>query len=95
MAAQIRLDSAGIEEVLRSAKTRGLIEGLGNAVAADVVAIPSDGEPAEVDSLVVVTDRAKALVTIMHPAGLRIEAKHGVLAGAAARNGLTVKAKEV
>ncbi len=39
------------------------------------------------------TDRAAAAVTIAHPAGMAIQAKHGALTKAAAELGLEVKSK--
>lgn len=47
--------------------------------------------PVSVDSQV--TDRARSTVTITHPAGLAVQAKHGALTKAAAQAGLEVKDK--
>lgn len=41
----------------------------------------------------VTTDRAHVTVAIAHPAGIGLEAKHGVLTKAAAAAGVTVRAR--
>lgn len=47
-------------------------------------------EALPVSVLNTVTDRAKALVTIAHPSGDAVQAKHGALTKAAAQSGLEV-----
>jgi hypothetical protein len=46
---------------------------------------------AEVDAIVITTDRAHGIVAIKSPAGLAIEGRRGVLTRAASSAGLTVK----
>lgn len=57
-----------------------------------------DGGPRERDLPVTVsmttTDRPHANVTIAHPAGLAVQAKHGALTKAAAQAGLDVKERK-
>ena len=92
MAARLRLDHAGIEEMLKSAEVAGVIDDAAAAVASGVSETARDGQavPVEVDSYT--TDRAAAGVTMAHPAGLGIEAKRGTLSRAAAAAGLEVSA---
>jgi len=85
----IRLDSGAIEQILK-VDMRAPITAIAQEVASNV----STGS---VDARVTVkeytTDRAAAAVTIAHPAGLAIQAKHGALTKAAAAVGLEVRAK--
>lgn len=91
MAAKLRLDHPGIAAILKSAEVAGVVDGaaasVGSAASGHVTA-QGVTIPVVVDSYV--TDRAAAGVTLRHPAGLAVEAKHGVLAGAAAATGLEV-----
>ena len=91
----IKLNKAGLQSVLTN-EMAGPVAGAGAAVAAAVnVGTVTDAEV--VVSVGVTTsmriNRARALVTIAHPAGLAIQAKHGALTKAAASAGLRVKAK--
>lgn len=97
---RVELDHQGIGEIARSMKMQRLIEGLAERVAANVRAQgikvgDRDGGPREIDLPVVVdsdvTDRARSVVKIKHPAGLAVQAKHGVLTKAAAAAGLQVR----
>ena len=93
----VKLNSRGIEEVAKSAEMRRAIEDLAEQVAANVRSqghmvegVPGDvALPVEVS--VYETDRARASVTIAHPSGLSVQAKHGALSRAASEAGLQVK----
>ena len=98
--ASLRLDSAGISEILNSPKVASAVESLGNAVAANVSADVS-GEPIDVDVRMRVAsggrlrgERPAADITMLHPAALRVEAKRAPLARAAAAAGLEVKSRK-
>lgn len=98
----ISLDSRGISELLKSAGVRAATERAAEAVA-DAVRSQNisvgdrDGGPHErelpVTVTVTTTDRAHANVTIAHPAGQAVQAKHGALTKAAAQAGLDVRGK--
>ena len=62
-------------------------------VAANAAANPDMLPDATVTVAPFTTDRAIAVVRVNHPAGLALEAKYGILARAAAAEGLEVKAK--
>lgn len=83
-----KLNYQAIGEILR-VNMRKPIDEMAAKIAANV-------DTGNVDAPVVVhsyvTDRAAAAITIAHPAGLAIEAKHGVLRRAAAAEGLEVRA---
>ena len=91
---RVRLDNRGIGEVLRSAPVASVIQGFARSVETNVRAaetvvrnnMPTDVRFGE-------TDRTKAYVTIVHPAGLRAQAKYGVLTRAASSAGLEVKSR--
>lgn len=53
----------------------------------------SSGADLPIDSKVVTTDRAHGIVAITHPAGVGMQAKHGVLTKAATEAGLEVTEK--
>lgn len=90
--ANIRLDHDGIADVLKGQAIRSLVDTAAASVASGITATISSGRvPVTVGSHT--TDRAAASVTIAHPAGLAIEAKHGALVRAAAAAGLEVRAK--
>ena len=83
----INLDYGAIGQILKN-DMRGPIDELAAKVAARVdVGSVTD---AEVTVTAATTDRAKAYVTIAHPAGLAIQAKYGALTKAAASLGLEV-----
>lgn len=91
MASTFKPDSAGYAEILKN-EMRGPIDDLAAQIASRVdVGSVTD---AQVSVMSVTTDRAKALVTIMHPAGLAIQAKHGALTKAAAACGYEVHSKK-
>jgi hypothetical protein len=97
MARNVRRNSRGIAEVAKSAAVAREITALAERVAANVRAqgIHVEGEPGDVALPVEVTsyttDRARSSVTITHPAGQAVQAKHGSLTKAAAQAGLSVK----
>lgn len=102
MAQRIKFDSRGIGELLRSTEVHRATQDAAEAVADNVRAQnigvgDKDGGPREKDMPVKVemttTDRAHAWVTITHPAGLAVQAKHGALTKAAGQAGLDVKGK--
>ena len=82
------------EEISRVLKEdmKAPIETLANQIAAavDVGDVPD----APVGVRMVETDRAHANITIMHPAGVAMELKHGTLRRAAASLGLEVTSKK-
>lgn len=100
MAPKIRLDHAGMAEMLDSAKVSAAVEELGKSVA-DAVTLPAIKGPQEAEVKTTVrkasggrlTSRTAVDVTLAHPSGVRVEAKHGTLAKAAASKGLEVRAK--
>lgn len=97
---RVKLNSAGIAAVLTSTEMHRAVHAAADQVADNVRAMnisvgDRDGGPDEVDLPVEVTvtttDRAKARVTLTHPAGQAVQAKHGALTKAAAQAGLDVK----
>lgn len=86
---KVRLDHGGIGEVLKS------LGGPINELAAAIAARVDVGSVTEAQVVVrpYTTDRAAAAVSIAHPAGLAIQAKHGALTKAAASVGLQVVSK--
>lgn len=95
--AKIRLDSAGLAAVLRSAPVASAVEGLGASVAGAVGTPTASGRPIEVTTRSRIADggrlsaRPAVDITLADPAGLRVEAKRGPLARAAASQGLEVR----
>lgn len=95
--AKVKLSSRGIEAVAKSREVAAAVERLANEVA-DVVrsqGVFVEGVPGAtalpVEVSVYETDRARASVTIAHPSGLAVQAKHGALTRAASAVGLEVK----
>lgn len=94
-------NSEGFAEIIKSAGVRAAVEAAANAVAGNVsgqglVASSKAYESGpEIVGVVEMstTDRPNAHVTIKHPAGLAMQAKHGVLTKAASSAGLEVRAK--
>lgn len=98
MANRVRLDKPGLAAILASAEVGEAVEALGRDVAANVgTYTTSDGKsvPVRVTRRVTtggrVAGRPAVDVTLAHAAGRNVEAKHGVLAGAATALGLAVK----
>jgi hypothetical protein len=103
MANRIRLNHKGVEQVLKSAPMAAAVKAKAEQVAQNVrdqnIKVGDrDGGKHEYDLPVKVTmtttDRAHANVTITHPAGEAVQAKHGALTKAAAQAGLDVKARK-
>lgn len=97
MAKKIRLDSRGIAEVLNSAAVYAATQELAASVAGSVNAT-ADGETIPVTRTTRVAQggrlrspRRAVDIHLAHPAGLRVEAKRGPLAKAAASKGLQVR----
>lgn len=95
----IRLDHAGIAEVLRSAEVAAVVEAAAQAVVANAQWNATvSGEPIPVTtrsrtaSGARLSPRAAVDVTMEHPAALRVEAKRGTLLRAAAAAGLEARA---
>jgi hypothetical protein len=87
----VRLNHAGIAKVLRSAQMHAVIDKAAAEIAVIVRANPHiERHGAEIAVESYETDRAAAAVLIKHPAGIGIEAKHGVLADAVVASGLTL-----
>lgn len=87
---QLRIDQAGIAEVLKGPEMRATIDGLAAAIAADVRSYDADAE-ATVSSYTF--DRAAASVAFVHPRSMDLQARDGVLTAAAARQGLEVRTR--
>ena len=95
--ARIQIDRRGVGEVAKSREMKALIHDLAEEVAENVrdLGIMVNGIPGT-DVLPVkvsdsVTDRAVSRVSITHPAGLAVQAKHGALSKAASAAGLKLK----
>lgn len=82
-----------IGEILKSEPVRADLLRLGHAVAEGIDARDSHGRQVPVMVGSYTTDRAAVGVTLAHPGGLPIEAKHGTLVRAASEVGLEVKAR--
>lgn len=99
-APKIRLDSAGIAEVLASAAVSNLVEDLGSAVSAAVGSPTASGRPIPVKRYTRTASggrlrgsRPAVDIVLADPAGLAVEAKRGPLVKAAASVGLQVTRK--
>lgn len=86
--ADVQLDYDAVGELLKSQEMRNAVMEVAVKVAA---AVDADGAPVATRSYV--TDRAAAAVTIMHPKGMLMQARDGVLTRAASSVGLEVKEK--
>lgn len=96
MAVQVRLHKPGVREVLKTYPgVRQAVHDLAQQTAA---ALREDESVKKHSAEVVVddyeTDRQATAVTIKHPGGRGMEAKHGSVTRAAASVGLTVKQKK-
>lgn len=99
MSVEVKLNHAGIAALLKSSELQALVTGAADEVAANVRGLgitvgdfTGPGEiPLPVEVSTTVTDRAHARVTIAHPAGVAVQAKHGALTQAAAAAGLDVQ----
>ena len=102
MARRVNLDSRGVSALLKSAgiqaATRAAAERVADNVRAQGITVGDvDGGKHEyampVEVTMTTTDRAHANVTITHPAGQAVQAKHGSLTKAAGQAGLDVQEK--
>lgn len=100
--ARIKLDSRALEAILKSEEVRNELQDLAGEMKSFIEGHgirvgDADGGKHEYDLPVTVesqtTDRAREVVGINHPAGMAVQAKHGVLTKAAAHVGLQVKPK--
>ena len=86
----IRLDSAGIAKLLRSAGMRAAVSPAARAVAGQARGM-RPGADVSVDEYT--TDRQAASVTVRDPRALAWQARDGLLTKAAGAVGLTVRSK--
>lgn len=92
MATVIKLDWKAIEEILK-VQMRKKVEAAADAIAANVDVGTVTDAPVQIRSVITTgmkMNRARASVTIAHPAALAMEAKHGTLRKAAAAAGFEV-----
>ena len=103
MAGRVKLNRSGVGAILRSAEMHRTVQDAVEKIAANVKALnikvgDRDGGAHEYDLPVTTdvgtTDRAHGVVTLAHPAGEAVQAKHGALTKAAAAAGLEVRAGE-
>lgn len=103
MPPRIKLNRAGVAQILKSTEMHRAVQATAEKVAQNVrdqnIKVGDrDGGKHEYDLPVKVTmtttDRAHANVTITHPAGQAVQAKHGALTKAAAQAGLDVRGKK-
>lgn len=90
------LDRAGIGAVAKSPEMQTVVRQTAQQVASNVAAqhlTAGEGEPITATVDTYTTDRAAASVTVDHPAGLAMQARHGVLTRAASAAGLEVTTK--
>lgn len=102
MARRVKLNRLGVRAILQSTEMHRVTQEAAEAVASNVEAQnirvgDRDGGKHE-DALPVkvsmtTTDRAHGVVSLAHPAGLAVQAKHGALTKAAAQAGLDVRGK--
>lgn len=85
----VRVKDRGLQELMKSPRMQALLGAKAEAVAAEVEAagIRVEGKPGRVDipvttTVVVGRTRARSRVILDHPAGIAVEAKHGVLTSA-------------
>jgi hypothetical protein len=99
MVNNVRVDYRGVGAIMRSSEMHRTIQEATEEVARKVESRgirvdDRDGGPAEdelpVKTGVITTDRAHGVVTLAHPSGLAVQAKHGALTKAAAEAGLEV-----
>jgi hypothetical protein len=95
MAKTVKLDRKGIASILKSQGMRAVVHEAAEDAAADLrTAGTVTRHNVEVEVHDYTTDRAASAVTIAHPAGLAMQAKHGVLTKAAQAAGLRMGRKQ-
>jgi hypothetical protein len=87
---EVHLSRSGMIEMLKSGGVQEVVDGAAEAVASGIgTYVTHAGRVVDVDTYSYTTPiSAAAAVTIADPAGLAIEAKHGVLARGASGAGL-------
>lgn len=98
MSVPIRFDPASLGAVLKGSQMQDAVRHVAEAIAANVDAqglvaqsgVGNVGPEIKGTVRVSVSDRARATVTIAHPAGIAMQAKHGVLTRAANAAGFEV-----
>lgn len=95
---EVTLDKAGVAAFLME-DCRGLVDDAAAEIAENVDTRGLEAVTGQrLDTLVTVqpytTDRAAALITIAHPGGQALQAKHGALTAAAAAAGIVVTRKK-
>lgn len=95
---KVQLDHGGVAALLKSTAMHELVQDVAEEIAAAVQsqglrvgAFAGGGDILPVEVSVTTTDRARANVTLAHPAGVAVQAKHGALTRAASAAGVTVK----
>jgi hypothetical protein len=92
--ANVRIDPRGFDKLAQSREITDAVRDAAEAVAENVKAQGHrvEGIPGDVDLPVKVsmfeTDRAHAVVSLAHPSGEAVQAKHGALSKAATQTGL-------
>ena len=94
---KVRLDSRGIESLLKGATMQRAVKLKAEQVRARIIGMGhtvADGQPLPVEVFAGVSDRARATVALAHPAGEAVQAKYGSLTKAAAQSGLDVRQRK-
>lgn len=90
----VKLDTAGIAAIAKGGAVSALVKSAAEEIAANVRGIMVDGIPGDtslpVEVSMTTTDRAHASVTLAHPSGAAVQAKHGALTRAASAAGASV-----
>jgi hypothetical protein len=89
---KITLDHSGMRELLRSSGVQRVVEQRADAVADAASAAPEvrrNGMTVIRSKASAGRNRARAIVTIAHPGGLAVQAKHGTLSRAVTAAGMT------
>ena len=94
MAFKVRLDSAGMLEMLSSKETAAAVHDAAEVVAAGAKHTTRRGVEIPVEVSDYTTDRAASAVTLARAAGLGVEALHGTLGKAASAAGLQMKRRK-
>lgn len=87
----LRINQAGIAEVLRSAQMQAAVDAAAAAVAGNVAVRRYPGATVSVRSYVF--DRAAASIAFVHPRSHDLQVRDGVLTSAAASAGLEVRSR--
>lgn len=96
MTNRVRVNPAAVKAVLRSPETTKALEAEAQRIASRVTSLgiqvgDEDGGPAEIPIPVkVAADDGHAYVTLAHPSGLAVQAKHGALTKSASGPGVAV-----